>query len=47
MNNVLLGPCRVGLVISVSASHTAGHEFTSRPGHTKDHHKNSTMFLPA
>ena len=34
-----LGPCRVGLVISVSASHTVGREFASRPGHTKDHHK--------
>ena len=40
-------PCRVGLVISVSASHTICHEFASRPGHTKDHHKNGTNCLPA
>ena len=39
-------PCRVGLVVSVSASHTVGREFASRPGHTKDHHKNSTDCLP-
>ena len=40
-------PCRVGLVVSVSASHTVGHEFASRLGHTKDHHINSTNCLPA
>ena len=40
-------PCRVGLVGSVSASHTVGREFASRPGHTKDHHKNGTNCLPA
>ena len=40
-------PCRVGLVVSVSASQTVGREFASRPGHTKDHHKNGTNFLPA
>ena len=39
--------CRVGLVVSVSASHTLGREFASRPGHTKDHYKNGTNFLPA
>ena len=39
--------CRVGLVVSVSASHTVDHEFASRPGHTKDHHKNGTNCLPA
>ena len=33
-------PCRVGLVVSVSASRTVGREFASRPGHTKDHHQN-------
>ena len=38
--------CRVGLMVSVSASHTVGHEFASRPGHTKDHHKNGTDCLP-
>ena len=32
---------------SVSASRTIGHEFASRPGHTKDHHKNGTNCLPA
>ena len=36
-----VSPCRVGLVVSVSASHTVGHGFASRPGQTKDH-KNST-----
>ena len=40
-------PCRVGSVGSVSASHTVGSEFASRPGHTKDHHKNGTNCLPA
>ena len=40
-------PCLVGLVISVSASHTVVREFASRPGHTKDHHKNGTNCLPA
>ena len=39
--------CRVGLVGSVSASRTVGREFASRPGHTKDHHKNGTNCLPA
>ena len=38
---------RVGLVVSVSASHTVGRGFVSRPGHTKDHHKNCTNCLPA
>ena len=36
-----------GLVVSVSASHTVGYEFASRPGHTKDYHKNVTNCLPA
>ena len=36
-----------GLVVSVSTSHTAGRGFASRPGHTKDHHKNGTNCLPA
>ena len=40
-------PCRVGSVGSVSTSHTVGREFASRPGHTKDHHKNGTNCLPA
>ena len=35
-------PCQVGLMVSVSASQTVGHEFASRPGHPKDHHKNGT-----
>ena len=34
--------CRIGLMVSVSASHTAGRGFAFRPGHTKDHHKNVT-----
>ena len=40
-------PCRVGLVVSVPASHTVGRVFASWPGHTKDHHKNGTNCLPA
>ena len=40
-------PCRVCLVVWVSASHKVGHGFASRPGHTKDHHKNGTNCLPA
>ena len=40
-------PCRVGLVVSVFASHTVGHEFASRPGHTTDHHQNGRNCLPA
>ena len=43
----LPAPCRVGLVVSVSASHTIGHGFAYRPGHTKDHHTNGTNCLPA
>ena len=39
--------CDLFSVGSVSASHTVGREFTSRPGHTKDHHKNGTNCLPA
>ena len=31
--------CRVGLVVSVSASDMVGREFASRPGYTKDHKK--------
>ena len=38
----LFVPRRVGLVVSVSASHAIGREFMTRPGHTKDHHKNGT-----
>ena len=38
-------PGRVGLVVSVSASHTVGREFASWPCHTKDHHKNGTNCL--
>ena len=44
---VLLATCRVDLVVSVSASHTVGREFASRPGHSKGHHKNGTNCLPA
>ena len=40
-------PCRVGLVVKVSASQTGDREFASRPGPTKDHHKNGTNCLPA
>ena len=31
----MVGPCRVGLVDSVSACHTVGSGFTSWPGHTQ------------
>ena len=40
-------PCRVGLVVSVSASRTIGRGFASRPGYTKDHHKDGPNCLPA
>ena len=40
-------PCRVGLVVSVSASHRVGREFVYQPDHTKDHHENGTNSLPA
>ena len=33
------GPCQVGLVFRLSASHTVGRGFASLPGHTKDHHQ--------
>ena len=46
-NLLIVSQCRVGLVVSVSASHTICHEFASRPGHTKNHHKNGTNCLPA
>ena len=39
--------CRVGLVVSISTSHEVGSGFTSRPGHTTDHHENGTHCLPA
>ena len=45
--NRLEAPCRVGLVVSVCASHTVCRGFASRPGLTKDHHKNGTNCLPA
>ena len=44
---ILQVPCRVGLVVSVSASHLVDCEFAFRSGHTKDHHKNGTNCLPA
>ena len=40
-------PMTLGLVVSVSAFHTLSRGFKSRPGHTKDHHKNGTNCLPA
>ena len=42
----MVEPCRVDLVVSVSASHTVGREFAYRPGHTKHHYKNGTAWLP-
>ena len=38
---------RVGVVVSVSGSLVVGHGFASRPGHTKDHHKNDTNCSPS
>ena len=46
-NKQIHRPCRVGLVVGASASHTVGREFAPRPGHTKDHHENGTDCLPA
>ena len=43
----LIRPCLVGLVVSVSVSHTVCREFASRPGHNKDHHKNGIKCLLA
>ena len=42
-----LAQCRVGLGVSVSASHTVGRGFASWPGHTKYNLKNGTNCLPA
>ena len=36
-----------GLVVSVAASRAVGGVFAHRPGHTHDHHKNSTNCHPA
>ena len=47
MKCLLLKPRRVGLVVSVSASHAVGRGFASLLGYTKDHHKNGTNCLPA
>ena len=35
-----------GLVVSVSTCHAVSRWFASGPGHTKDHYKNSTNYLP-
>ena len=40
-------PCRAGLRLSMSTSHTIGRGFASRPGHTIDHHINGTNCFPA
>ena len=39
-------PRRNSLMASVYASHAVGRGFTSRPGHTKDHHKTGTNCPP-
>ena len=39
--------CLGGLVVSMTSSHAGRRGFASRPGHTKDHHKNGTNCLPA
>ena len=41
------GLYRLRLVVSISAPHTADREFASRRGHTKDHHKNRTNWIPS
>ena len=43
----MYGPCWVGLVVSMSASHVLGHGYAPWPGDTKDHHKNFTNCHPA
>ena len=40
-------PRQVGLVVSMSTSQAVSCGFTPLTGHTKDHHKNGTNFLPA
>ena len=47
VRSLILIPCRVGLVVSVSSSHTVVCGFASRSGHTKDQHKNGKNCLPA
>ena len=44
---IIRGLCQNGLVTSVSFSHAVSRGFASRPDHTKDHHKNRTVCLPA
>ena len=39
--------CHEGSVVSMSTSHEEGLRFTPQLGHTKDHHKNGTDYLPA
>ena len=46
MVNIFL-PCRVGLVVSASASHTVGRRLVRWPGQTKDHHTNGTNCISA
>ena len=43
---IILLHCRFAECIYIY-SRTVGREFASRPGHTKDHHKNGTNCLPA
>ena len=45
MGHQALPPCRVGLMASVSASHTVGRGFAFRLGHTKDHYNKSANAL--
>ena len=40
-------PCLDGLVVTVYASHVAGHGFAQWPSHTIDHHENGTNCFPA
>ena len=42
-----MGPCWVGYVVSLSASHRVGSGFVFWQGHTKDHHINGTNYLRA
>ena len=43
----MISPYHVGLMASMSASHTVCRGFASQPGRTKDHHKNGTNCFPA
>ena len=37
----------INIYFQINCSRTVGREFASRPGHTKDQHKNGTNCFPA